>query len=154
VRRAEAHNKKWVGGLRDAPLSCREWAPSSLSMRAAARKGGRRPHHVGSIDANLPGCRWPEIRPPEVPPAQSEDLNLAVPLLILLPPQTSGWRSLIGEAKNISSNEIALFVCCGESGSLSFFFFFLCPSGGGHALASFVSLCNSPSNHPHPACLL
>jgi hypothetical protein len=35
---------------------CREWAPSPLSMRVAARKGGRRPHRAGSIDAALPGC--------------------------------------------------------------------------------------------------
>ena len=74
-------------------------------------------------------------------------------LLILLPPQTSDWRSLIGEAQNISSNEIALFVCCGVSDSLREIFLFLCPSGGGHALASFLLLCNSPY-HPDRACLL
>ena len=49
-------------------------------MRVAAQKGGRRPHRVGSIDAALPGCRWPGIRPP----GQSEDLNLAVLLLSLI----------------------------------------------------------------------
>jgi hypothetical protein len=51
-------------------------ARSRCEWGEAARKGGRRPHRVGSIGAILPGCRWPEIRPP----AQSEDLNLAVPL--------------------------------------------------------------------------
>ena len=62
--------------LRCSSLGYREWAPSPLSMRVVARKGGRRPHRAGSNGATLPGCRWPEIRPP----AQSEDLNLAVPL--------------------------------------------------------------------------
>ena len=103
----------------EKPWLSRVGAKPALDASGCAERGSQAPSR--RLKRRYP--TWlPVARDPPAGPVGRSELSSSPSsfssLLILLPPQTSDWRSPVGEPQNISSNEIALFVWCGVSDSL------------------------------------